>query len=93
MSERGADQPFAGTIGTTIAESTPWWPDSTGDADRRRNLFDGAARRCRLLRLRLLRLIDRDPHDRRTGGRWHQGHGVPHHCDVLDDSGVDVDGA
>ncbi len=39
MSERGADQPFAGTIGTTIAESTPWWPDSTGDADRRRNLL------------------------------------------------------
>ncbi len=36
MSERDTDPTFTGTIGTTIADSTPWWPEPHGNADRRR---------------------------------------------------------
>jgi arylsulfatase len=39
MSERGDDQVDGGTIGTTVAESTPWWPASDVSEDRHRNLL------------------------------------------------------
>jgi len=39
MSEHHAGPAFAGTIGTTINDSTPWWPESDGDAAPRRNVL------------------------------------------------------
>ena len=40
MSERGEHQHFEGTIGTTIAESTPWWPETAAESGRpRRNVL------------------------------------------------------
>ncbi|WP_040495408.1 arylsulfatase [Ilumatobacter nonamiensis] len=39
MSDSGQGQRFEGTIGTTIADSTPWWPDSESDGPRRRNVL------------------------------------------------------
>ena len=39
MSERNTEQAFPGTIGTTIADSTPWWPESDDGASRRRNVL------------------------------------------------------
>jgi arylsulfatase A-like enzyme len=39
MSERDTDQAFRGIIGTTISDSTPWWPEPDADASRRRNVL------------------------------------------------------
>ena len=39
MSEHHADQPFGGTIGMTIADSTPWWPESVGASSGRCNVL------------------------------------------------------
>ena len=39
MSERDTAQPFGGIIGTTVAESTPWWPEPGGASSRRRNVL------------------------------------------------------
>ena len=75
---------FGGTIGTTIHDSTAWWPEPTETAGRAHQRAAGAARRRRVRRLRLLRLGDRHADDRRARRRRPPLHRLPHHRDVLD---------
>ena len=50
-----------------------------------------ATRRCRLLRSQLIWLIDRDPRTTISSG-GHSSYQLSRHCDVFDDSRIDVEG-
>ena len=79
---------FEGTIGRTLAESTPWWPEpphpGRGRPERRRD----PDRRPRLRPLRLLRLDHRHAEHRPPRGERSAVHELPRHAAVLADAGV-----
>ena len=80
----GSAKPFGGTIGKTVADSKPWWPEAAKPPAGRAEHPGRAVRRRRLLRFRLLRLADQDADHRQARRRRPALFRLPHHRDVLD---------
>ena len=81
-----ARERMAARIGKTVGESQPYWPDVPKRPKGAPNILVDPVRRCRLLRLRLLRLADRHADHRRDRPARPALHRLPHDGDVLDDA-------